>query len=83
MATLEALWLGIPVLTTHECNFREIEGLECTFVVRPSVASIAEGLVAMLGHSAAELRARGERCRDIRTFQLLMAEGRPADGRCL
>ena len=61
MATLEALWLGVPVLTTHECNFREIEDLECTFLVRPSVASIAEGLVAMLSRPAAELRARGER----------------------
>jgi glycosyltransferase involved in cell wall biosynthesis len=60
MATLEALWAGLPVMITRECNFREVEDLECTFLVRPSVSSIAEGLVAMLSLPAAELRARGE-----------------------
>lgn len=59
MATLEALWMGIPVLITRECNFREIEDLECTFLVEPTVPSIAEGLAGMLGRSSAELRARG------------------------
>jgi glycosyltransferase involved in cell wall biosynthesis len=49
------------VLTTHESNFHEIEDLDCTFLVQPFVASIAEGLVTMLRRPAAELRARGER----------------------
>jgi glycosyltransferase involved in cell wall biosynthesis len=61
MATLEALWLGVPVLTTHECNFRAIENLACTFLVRPTVASIAAGLISMLSRPTTELRARGER----------------------
>jgi glycosyltransferase involved in cell wall biosynthesis len=60
MATLEALWLGLPVMISHECNFREIEDLECAFMVRPTVASIAEGFLGMLSHPLAELRRRGK-----------------------
>lgn len=59
-AILEALWMRLPVLITRECNFREIEKLECTFLIRPSVSSIADGLVNLLTRPANELRARGE-----------------------
>jgi glycosyltransferase involved in cell wall biosynthesis len=59
MATLEALWLGVPILITRECNFREIEGLECTFMIEPKIESIAKGVVEALKCSTAELRARG------------------------
>jgi len=60
MATLEALWMRLPVLITRECNFREIEKLECTFLIRPTVSSIADGLISLLSRPANELRARGE-----------------------
>ena len=60
MAILEALCLGLPVLITRECNFREIDDLECTFLVRPTVSSIAEGLVDVLSRSSDELRTRGQ-----------------------
>lgn len=59
MATLEALWMGIPILITRECNFREVEGLACTFLIEPSVRSIEVGLVNALTRSADELRERG------------------------
>jgi glycosyltransferase involved in cell wall biosynthesis len=59
MAILEALWLGLPVLVTRECNFREIDNLECTFLIEPSTHSIADGLVNVLSRPASELRARG------------------------
>ena len=59
-ATLEALWQGVPVMITRECNFREVEALECTFLVEPSVESIIEGLKNMLTRSSGELQARGK-----------------------
>lgn len=60
MAILEALWMRLPVLITRECNFREIEKLECTFLTRTSVPSIADGLVDILSRPADELRSRGD-----------------------
>lgn len=60
MAILEALWMGLPVLITRECNFREIEPLECTFLIQPSVSSIAHGIEAVLRCTECELRKRGE-----------------------
>jgi glycosyltransferase involved in cell wall biosynthesis len=60
MAILEALWQGIPIMITRECNFREIEDLECTFVIQPSVPSIIEGLRSVLTRSPGELQARGK-----------------------
>jgi glycosyltransferase involved in cell wall biosynthesis len=60
MAILEALWMRLPVLITRQCNFREIEKLECTFLTEPSVASIANGLVDILSRPADELRNRGD-----------------------
>jgi glycosyltransferase involved in cell wall biosynthesis len=59
MAILEALWQKLPVLITRQCNFREIENLECTFLIEPSVSNIAEGLLDMLSRPAGELHARG------------------------
>jgi glycosyltransferase involved in cell wall biosynthesis len=61
MATLEALWQGLPVLITRECNFRDIEALECTFLIEPSIASIRQGIVDLLSRPSRELHARG-RC---------------------
>lgn len=59
MATLEALWQGIPVMITKECNFREIESMECTFLIKPTVPSIVAGLENMLSRSPSELHHRG------------------------
>jgi glycosyltransferase involved in cell wall biosynthesis len=59
MATLEALWLGVPILITRECNFREIEPLECTFLIEPTIPGIAGGVLDMLRRPSTELRARG------------------------
>jgi glycosyltransferase involved in cell wall biosynthesis len=59
-AILEALWQGLPVLVTRECNFREIEGLDCTFLIEPSVSSIAASIVDVLSRPSGELRGRGQ-----------------------
>jgi glycosyltransferase involved in cell wall biosynthesis len=59
MALLEALWYGVPVLITRDCNFQEIEDLQCTFLISPNTSSIAEGLVDVLSRPADDLRVRG------------------------
>ena len=60
MATLEALWQGVPVMITRECNFREAESLDSTFVIEPTVPSIVAVLRRVLSHTAGELRERGK-----------------------
>lgn len=60
MATLEALGQGVPVMITRECNFREVEQLESTFVIQPSVSSIVQGLLRVLACNSTELAARGQ-----------------------
>jgi glycosyltransferase involved in cell wall biosynthesis len=60
MATLEALWHGVPIMITKGCNFTEAETLDCTFMVQPSVVSLKERLVRVLGLPLDQLQKRGE-----------------------
>lgn len=59
MATLEALWAGLPILITRGCNFREVEAMACTFMTEPSVPAIGASLRDVLKRPKAELRERG------------------------
>lgn len=61
MATLEALSLGLPILITRGCNFREAESMDCTFLIEPTVSGIIAGLENVLGRSPQELQSRGAR----------------------
>jgi glycosyltransferase involved in cell wall biosynthesis len=65
MAVLEALWQGIPIMITRECNFREVEPLECTFLIEPSVGSLVDGLKNILTRTPDELHARGKTGADL------------------
>jgi glycosyltransferase involved in cell wall biosynthesis len=65
MVVAEGLAHGLPVLTTTAVPWPGLEAHGCGWRVAPTVDGLAEGLRAVAGCDAAELRAMGRRGREL------------------
>lgn len=71
IAVAEALAFGLPVLTTTGAPWKEIAEQKAGWWVAPEPIEIKTGLVKLLETSPADLRAMGERGRNLITTQYL------------
>jgi glycosyltransferase involved in cell wall biosynthesis len=60
VATLEALASSRPVIITHQCNFPEVEQLECGWLIQPDVQQLKSALIECLAASDSQLARLGD-----------------------
>ena len=65
MAVLEGLAAGLPVLLTPGCNFPEASASGGAVEVEPNAEATEAGLRQLLSQSPAELKAMGQRGREL------------------
>jgi glycosyltransferase involved in cell wall biosynthesis len=65
IAVLEALAMGVPVITTRACHFPEVVERDCGWVIEPNVSALQQALLAFFCLPSDEARRMGERGRHL------------------